>query len=1044
MKKQRLYLLASLMYAMLCVPMCLRAYTVEVQQVSDSYSHMYCTLSDNSKLYFRLYGVAATRSNSYAEFHGATSLATVIEVPDTIIWTTYDRRYDFDTGNYLEQDTITYFIPVTLIKTETTSTEVEVYERIDDPNLETLIFPATITYINYSFPSSVRNVHLKSAIPPTLSTGYSTYYDFGTRIVWVPDSAYSTYLDYQSNGTSGWRTGYRIHKESWTPNPIIVNVNTAGTMVEQILQQVEDWHDVTDLTVTGHLNRADLANLSRLEYIERLDLSQTDITQMEGCSGLKYLEEVLLPPTATTIGEKAFYSCTSLKTIDLYHVKAIQNNAFYGCSSLLSVNSPSLVEMGDYAFENCSSLSEIDMEKLTSVPGNAFYSCSSLKKINLPVATTIDTYAFYSCSSLNNVSLPMATTIGYAAFFNCRNLSSVSLPKAITINSYAFEYCPLDSVDLLMVKEIGSYAFYAYYENYNGITKYPTLRHVNMPNVVSIGSSAFYGQLLKEVSLPSSLQSLGSNIFAGCDSLTDVYCHVALPLEISGSVGDAASHATLHVPAFSLNMYAQHDSWNTFNQIVPMDEEIDRLNIIGRDCSINSYVGLSEKPCLMIKNHNGSNSKLTVEAGSSWKLGSFTDECNMPKYGHPLSMRRNSLISYNEITADTVSMKTTVYTNRWNFISFPFDVNVSEIEMPARRPWVIRRYAGENRATRIGSTWQDMTSGMTLEANKGYILHCLDNVTFNDYLQIGVKAVDNENKNRIFAYQDVELPLNTYESELENDRSWNLVGNPYPCYFDAKYIEHNGIITLWNGNGYTPYSLTDDNCQLYPGQAFFVQCPEGATSMTFKAEGRTHEQREYTTFIDDSNAKARRVKSAASSAPRTIYNITLSGNDYTDRARVVINETAKQDYEISCDASKFMSSDASVPQLYAVENGQRLAIDERPLGNGTVQLGAYFGTSGAYTIALPGMSEANTILLLTDNETGIATDLTKEDYTFTATKGSSDQRFTLSIVTEATGIAAVNGNKQTAGAAIYNMNGQRLSAPLRGVNIINGKKVLVR
>ena len=49
----------------------------------------------------------------------------------------------------------------------------------------------------------------------------------------------------------------------------------------------------------------------------------------------------------------------------------------------------------------------------------------------------------------------------------------------------------------------------------------------------------------------------------------------------------------------------------------------------------------------------------------------------------------------------------------------------------------------------------------------------------------------------------------------------------------------------------------------------------------------------------------------------------------------------------------------------------------------------------------------------------------------------------LSFEADVTSINNVENNMKNNGA-IYNMNGQRLSAPVRGINIINGKKVVVK
>ena len=58
----------------------------------------------------------------------------------------------------------------------------------------------------------------------------------------------------------------------------------------------------------------------------------------------------------TSIGEGAFRSCTTLKSIVLPEgVTTIEKDAFFDCSKLSTVTLPaSLTAIGDYAFDGCS------------------------------------------------------------------------------------------------------------------------------------------------------------------------------------------------------------------------------------------------------------------------------------------------------------------------------------------------------------------------------------------------------------------------------------------------------------------------------------------------------------------------------------------------------------------------------------------------------------------------------------------------------------------------------------------------------------------
>ena len=391
--------------------------------------------------------------------------------------------------------------------------------------------------------------------------------------------------------------------------------------------------------------------------------------------------------------------------------------------------------------------------------------------------------------------------------------------------------------------------------------------------------------------------------------------------------------------------------------------------------------------------------------------------------------------------ADDINLRLQVETNRWNFISLPFDVNVSDIEYPEGTLWVILKYSGADRAALTGNTWQNMNNGTVLQAGEGYILHCANESTST--VEFVFHPVNNAKKNNIFVYQDVVKPLSTYASEHAHNRSWNLVGNPYPSYYSTQYIEHNGVITVFNGDrysgNYTAYSLLDDEYVLRPNEAFFVQCPIDATSMTFKAEGRTHE---YSNNYNDDYYYTRAPRRVgASNSNRHVYNFTLTNGEFTDKTRLVINPDAKMDYEISCDASKFMSDNQTVPQLYVYDNGIRYAIDERPLGDGIISLGARFGQTGNYTIQLKNNPAEDMSIMLADAETGKQVNLAEEAYSFTAQAGTAESRFTLTIGGDATGINEIVNSNLSDSKSIYDLQGRKANAQQKGIYIIkqNGK-----
>lgn len=809
------------------------------------------------------------------------------------------------------------------------------------PNLRSLTLPATIERIYEGALPAWPELHLQSTNVPELHSNASMD---NLTAIYVPAEALATY-------ESRWPDA-NVWPKGWTPMRLTIDNTAPGELAQKILAHIDnDWTRVNELTVTGTMNSQDFQTLGRLTHLTAVDLSATDATSLPASTfnGKKRLTRVVLPESLTAIGDNAFYGCRHLTDIDLSHVQTIDYNAFANCYALKRVDlSEQLTSVGSYVFAY-SGLESVSLPaSLKAISSQTFYNCASLSRVELAEGLETIGYNAFEGTALAEIQCPASLrTIGSDAFSHCDNLTTVQLNEGLTtIDNDAFRSCPS----------------------------------------------------LTAMTWPSTLTDCPAGAFYQSEAMRELTVKAVLPPNTGGTCPLESSdltYATLRVPAVSVDAYRQASGWNQFLTILPLEGDIATMRV-DRAFTVADAATLTGQPDITLV-HNDSKSsnyaQLTVAGTATLAAGNFTQSHRLDYRPTDNGSVHTALVANAPMTAESVSVRMRFYTDRWHFISFPFDVRVADIQVPEGTYWVIRKYSGADRAAaRMDATWQNMTADSTLHAKEGYILQLTSQN--ESRVELTFPAVDNSNKNRYFAADDVQVPLSKYVAEFSHNRSWNLVGNPYPAYYDSRLIEHSGPITVWDGDNYVAYSLEDDSYVLKPGEAFFVQRPDDEAAMVFAAEGRQL----------DETAVSRTLARRLAPAGRTVVNLTLTGDSLADRTRVVLNDEASPAYELERDASKFMSSNPDAPQLYSQADGVRYAINERPAADGRVSLGASFGHDGRYTLALASCSDARTGVTLVDRQTGSETDLTRGAYTFDALAGTADGRFELRLTSVPTAI----------------------------------------
>jgi len=880
------------------------------------------------------------------------------------------------------------------------------YGRCDFDNAQSVIslsLPATISFVRF-LPPTVKVLHTKNYISSLNSDQLSNL----TKVL-VPEANLSSYYE-----NTAWSYYVLINAEGTEPLKITVNMTKAGEFAQLLLQQTDNWYKVNELTVVGELNTDDLNVFKRMKQLTKLDLTQAVITdipnQFDGVNstdsnrnGFNFLEELILPEV-NSIGNYAFANCHRLKNVTMPKVNKIGYAAFSRCAATQIILPEGVSSISDYAFYY-SNLNSIKIPSTITSISNYCFAYSQISSIYIPLSVTcIEDCAFRS-TNLRTVNLPGVQTIAYSAFYNCKQLAEIKFAEGL----------------------------------------------------MSLGGESFRGcTALTEIDLPGTLCSVNSQAFYGCTNIKKVISRAVVPPTHSNysSIlnGCDMTDVKLYVPAMSIDKYRTESGWKTFYTILPLEEKTSYAYIYD-DATINDgseFTGDSE---FIIdwreQNRNGNHQfycgALDYNGSSTLSMHNYKQYQYLGRSNHnnPYSYDAHftSLISNGTMRADSV--QTTLRTSNtytWYFISLPYDVKVSDITYTEGTQFAIRKYSGLNRAQQSGSTWLDLTTDSVMHAYEGYILKCnKENTDFT------FPAINNTNKNKIFEKESVVMPLGEYLSEFEHNRSWNLIGNPYPCYYDTRRMDFTAPITVWNryNQCYDAYSPLDDSYILHPAQAFFVQRPVDQASITFDKSGR---QKDATAQQLPSQAKKR----TAITAERKIYNITISDGMKEDHTRFVLNTNASRAYELDKDASKFITDNNASMLLYTVEDGVKYAINERPMEDGIINMGFYVPADGEYTLSLNTTQENN--LILTDKETNTETSMSG-DYSFYATAGFNDSRFSVKF-SGTTGISTIENENVLINVengavsanisySVYTMDGRLVGNYAAGTTAVLSKGIYV-
>lgn len=146
---------------------------------------------------------------------------------------------------------------------------------------------------------------------------------------------------------------------------------------------------------------------------------------------------VILPKSLKFIGKQCFNFCSSLENIDLPDgLETIGRYAFWGCSGLKELSLPSsIIDVGDNAFDLCSGISKLYYNVPKAKGIRIFNQCTSLQEVTVGQSVrNLPPYFIDRCEAVNSVTVSEGLeVIGEFAFYSCFNLKDINLPSSLRI-----------------------------------------------------------------------------------------------------------------------------------------------------------------------------------------------------------------------------------------------------------------------------------------------------------------------------------------------------------------------------------------------------------------------------------------------------------------------------------------------------------------------------------------------------------------------------------------------------------------------------------
>lgn len=165
-----------------------------------------------------------------------------------------------------------------------------------------------------------------------------------------------------------------------------------------------------------------------------------------------HLTEATLPKSITTIPERVFINCVSLKTVNASNINVVCCGAFSNCVSLEAFDFSQVKELGSRSFSDSGLHEVVFSNKPPKLQLSVFCNCKNLQQVDMSACNKIETisaHCFANCSSLKDIKLPPNVHKFDDGCFTSVKLDKLVIKAGMRVNFHAFSETSINELEFI-------------------------------------------------------------------------------------------------------------------------------------------------------------------------------------------------------------------------------------------------------------------------------------------------------------------------------------------------------------------------------------------------------------------------------------------------------------------------------------------------------------------------------------------------------------------------------------------------------------------